>query len=188
MSEFNQPNPEQVWHLKEGEMTQEEIRTLGHLLYVGMFTRIPEVVRLVLLEDHQHMGKDPNDFDVRVISADRYVDAFASTSGLNGEVLKRWTDNASVELAHTVLPLVLAEYHRLAQETQENASEFPTYPAGIINPIKRVSMHGIRAFVKDHCLLVGEVFYMDRNLDAYRTLKASLVEDIFYQPRSERLP
>src|SRR5437016_989882 len=108
--------PEAGWYLKEGEMNPDEVRSLGHLLHMGMFTGVSQPVHTALHEEHREYDLDnPEPFNVRAVSAERYIEKYAEVYALNADVLKRWAQSASVELAHATIPLLIEERERLAK-------------------------------------------------------------------------
>src|SRR5207244_7316574 len=101
---------QEAWSLKEGEMRPDEIRSIGHILYVGMFAKGPsKPVEDALYEQAKQdyaagsLSDNPEDenledeFDIMAMPVERYIEKFAHIYCLNPGVLKRFYQAASYE-------------------------------------------------------------------------------------------
>lgn len=182
------PQPHEVWHLEEGELKANEVRNLGHLLYAGMFTgTFREVVSALRQQYEQaqlheregeHSQQPFQPFDVVLVSGMGYVGKFAEVYGLNSIVLTRWAHTASIELAQAVVPVLVEERKVLAEQEWWGQSQVEEYTYEMIEPILDIAQHGIGSLVENHRHLVGEAYYMDRNLGPSVPLNSSLVRSL----------
>jgi hypothetical protein len=168
-------SPEQ-WLLKEGEMTEQETRTLGHLLYTLMFTRIPMPIEALLEEAHTRSGKSSKDFDVRGIPAEQYVEKFAEAYGMNPTVLKRFAHRASIELATIILPAEMEEFKQRAQEEIEPTDEY----GHVIDSITRIAQRGIQTHLVDHRVLIDQAYILKPHHNT--PLNANLLGSTLMEP------
>jgi hypothetical protein len=174
----NPGNHPEVWSLREGEMTPQESRIQGHLLYAGMFNSIPQTVYAALHEEHIEK-KDPEPFNVSAVSAEQYVGKYAQIYGLNTDVLKRWAHQASIELANATIPVLAEERERLARGQWWSQVQKVEYTQDIIEPLLEVAQQGILSPIEYHFHLVGEAYYMGHDLGESVPLNSSLVRGIF---------
>src|SRR6266540_36611 len=87
------PDIDAGWHVREGEMSPDETRELGHFLYMMLFTASPTSPTLgVLLAEQMPKSKHPEDFQVETLPAILCVEKFAQIYGMNVSVLTRWTN------------------------------------------------------------------------------------------------
>lgn len=83
------------WKVDPNELTPEQVHNLGHALYLSIVLLSPD---LPLQLDLKEVGL-PRDS----IPAERYVESFAKQTGINPDLLKRWTNTATVEIAKDAL-------------------------------------------------------------------------------------
>jgi hypothetical protein len=179
------PPPQETeanWSLKEGEMTPQESRTLGHPLYAGIFTGLTQPVYSALQREYEYEYEPTDDlepFDVSMVSAERYIEKYAQIYGLHSDLLKRWAHQASIELANATIPVLIQERERMVREEWWSPAQVDDYTQDMIDPIAEVAQQGIISPVAHHFDLVGEAYYMDRDLEQTVPLNSSLVRGIF---------
>lgn len=134
-------NGEEAWNAKEGEITPEHTRRLGHLLYVTMFKD-----RSILgsISDHR-VPSDPES-----LPGEQWVDAFAHKYKLDTKITKRWAHNASKEIAQACFS-VKKRWHDEAVKRGGSSDHFEHDTRGILS----ITQKGIEAPIEAHENLVN---------------------------------
>ena len=142
------PKPEEVWYLKEEEMMPEEVKALGHFLYGAVIDVVEEREFSTRIPEMEEGQKKRKKIDPGLLPTAFYVEGLASEFGLNVEVMKRWTNRASIELAKDNLLVMSREYERQRQPHPEFAAHF----AAMIEHVEHVARDGIQAAYIDHLI------------------------------------
>ena len=147
------------WILADGELSPEQVRGLGRFVYISMFENVADVIMNGLYAANRRQALDEDRAPERRpdLTGDDYINAFAKHHSTNLDVLLRWGDAASREIADSTLPRL----HQRRADMDERGFEWALAFGGTkwadhaIAVTERVALYGIAADVYDHFDLVA---------------------------------
>src|SRR4051812_37569732 len=99
-SRLPEANPD-IWYLRPDELSAQEIRRMGYILYSGLFSgnestdlELGKIHLLARVRANDQFGERPKRF-----STDAHVEFFALRYGLRSVVIRRWMQAAATEIA-----------------------------------------------------------------------------------------
>lgn len=130
------------------ELSGEESKALGHILYGVLFAPIRADC---LADDPVSLSGRPPRVDLLALPAEQYVENFARQYRLNGDWLKACVDSAAKEIADAFLSATLDDLKY--QTAHHNAFALKAREAAQL--AKRIAVGGIQASVRDHKDLIN---------------------------------
>jgi hypothetical protein len=134
---------EQMWHLREGEMTIDEIRSLAKYVYCtilnGYVAYRTNSLRLAIEQNH---GQEPVH---NVQPAEAYINSFASQRGLSTQVIQKWANCASIERAQRHLSLLLSDKKKEEKNRRGGTKDTDRQYEALLEPLTRVFLYGTKA-------------------------------------------
>ena len=175
------PDTTATRQLKEGELSPDDAKSLGRLVYQAMFTNLSDDALFKIRFPDGIVRYDPYEEDLgEEVSAERYIDYMAQKFGLNSDVARRWVHRAATELAAATLPRLqerrdeaIAEEKERQEKALAEGQESLWPPSFPVKPIpeemlepgypltrrivraQRVIDDGLSASAKDYHSLLG---------------------------------
>jgi hypothetical protein len=140
--------PSAGWHIKEGEVGADDVRSLAYFIYASMFGR-GGVVPPDIAQQQFRTSASPSTLE--------YIESFARGIGFPAERLKQWMHTASLEIAAASLTLLSVPH-------PENGLSYEQIRQMDLASAQHIAGGGIGAPYDDHLRLVSTLS------DRYRLL------------------
>lgn len=140
----------EAWSVRRREVEGKDIQGLAYFLYGIMFDLLNSPHFAEVGKKFAATSALDGDTLVAAVPTAPYVESIARDIGFDAEVLKRWVDSASKEMARASLQLVPAKYAERDYRDQTALDEH-------LAVAQRVATAGIDAPLIDHLALAGNL-------------------------------